>query len=86
MEPRIRKHVGCPKLATGEMVAALAMTEPGAGSDVQSVRTSAAKNRERIFHQRLKDFYYQRSDSQPHLPCCQDGQGRRCQWRIVDHG
>ena len=33
-----------PKLATGEMVAALAMTEPGAGSDVQSVRTSAAKN------------------------------------------
>ena len=33
-----------PKLATGEMVAALAMTEPVAGSDVQSVRTSAAKN------------------------------------------
>ena len=32
-----------PKLATGEMVAALAMTEPGGGSDVQSVRTSAAK-------------------------------------------
>ena len=32
-----------PKLATGEMVAALAMTEPGGGSDVQSVRTSATK-------------------------------------------
>jgi len=32
-----------PKLATGEMVAALAMTEPGSGSDVQSVRTSATK-------------------------------------------
>ena len=32
-----------PKLATGEMVAALAMTEPGCGSDVQSVRTSATK-------------------------------------------
>ena len=33
-----------PKLATGEMVAALAMTEPSGGSDMQSVRTSAAKN------------------------------------------
>ena len=32
-----------PKLATGEMVAALAMTESGCGSDVQSVRTSATK-------------------------------------------
>ena len=32
-----------PKLATGEMVAALAMTEPGGGSDVQSVRTSATR-------------------------------------------
>ena len=32
-----------PKLATGEMGAALAMTEPGGGSDVQSVRTSATK-------------------------------------------
>ena len=32
-----------PKLATGEMVAALAMTEPGSGSDVQSVRTSATR-------------------------------------------
>ena len=32
-----------PKLATGEMVAALAMTEPGGGSDLQSVRTSATK-------------------------------------------
>jgi len=32
-----------PKLATGEMAAALAMTEPGSGSDVQSVRTSATR-------------------------------------------
>ncbi|MEM1277741.1 MAG: acyl-CoA dehydrogenase family protein [Pseudomonadota bacterium] len=32
-----------PKLATGELVAALAMTEPGTGSDVQSIRTSAVR-------------------------------------------
>src|SRR6202011_3845654 len=30
-----------PKLATGELVGAIAMTEPGAGSDLQGVRTSA---------------------------------------------
>ncbi len=30
-----------PKLATGEMVGAIAMTEPGAGSDLQGVRTTA---------------------------------------------
>ena len=30
-----------PKLATGEMVGAIAMTEPGAGSDLQGIRTRA---------------------------------------------
>ena len=30
-----------PKLASGEMVGAIAMTEPGAGSDLQSIRTTA---------------------------------------------
>ena len=45
-----------PKLATGEMVAALAMTEPGAGSDVQSVRTSAAKNASEYFINGSKTF------------------------------
>jgi alkylation response protein AidB-like acyl-CoA dehydrogenase len=30
-----------PKMATGEMIGAIAMTEPGAGSDLQGVRTTA---------------------------------------------
>ena len=33
-----------PKMATGEMVAAIAMTEPGAGSDLQAIRSSARKD------------------------------------------
>jgi len=33
-----------PKLATGELVGAIAMTEPGTGSDLQGVRTSAKKS------------------------------------------
>ena len=32
-----------PRLATGELVGAIAMTEPGTGSDLQGVRTLAAK-------------------------------------------
>ena len=33
-----------PKMVTGEMVGAIAMTEPGAGSDLQGVRTSAVRD------------------------------------------
>ena len=33
-----------PKMATGEIVSAIAMSEPGTGSDLQSVATTAIKN------------------------------------------
>jgi acyl-CoA dehydrogenase len=33
-----------PKLATGELVGAIAMSEPGAGSDLQAIRTTALKS------------------------------------------
>lgn len=33
-----------PKLASGEMVCAIAMTEPGAGSDLQNIKTTATKD------------------------------------------
>ena len=33
-----------PKLVSGEKIGALAMTEPGTGSDVQSIRTTAEKD------------------------------------------
>ena len=32
-----------PKMASGELVAAIAMTEPGAGTDLQAIRTSAKR-------------------------------------------
>lgn len=35
------KETWLPRLLTGEVIAAIAMTEPGAGSDLQAVRTSA---------------------------------------------
>jgi acyl-CoA dehydrogenase len=38
-----QKRRWLPKLATGEMIGAIAMSEPGAGSDLQGVRTTAKK-------------------------------------------
>jgi len=39
-----QKRRWLPKLATGEMVGAIAMSEPGTGSDLQAVRTTAKKS------------------------------------------
>jgi acyl-CoA dehydrogenase len=38
-----QKQKYLPRMATGEMVAAIAMTEPGAGTDLQAIRTRAVK-------------------------------------------
>jgi acyl-CoA dehydrogenase len=38
-----QKRRWLPKMASGEFVGAIAMTEPGAGSDLQAVRTSAKR-------------------------------------------
>jgi acyl-CoA dehydrogenase len=38
-----QKKKWLPKMATGEMIAAVAMTEPGTGSDLQNVRTRARR-------------------------------------------
>jgi acyl-CoA dehydrogenase len=49
--PYIRRHGSggqksnwLPRMARGEVVGALAMTEPGAGSDVQGIRTNAVRD------------------------------------------
>lgn len=39
-----QKAAYLPKLATGEYIAAFCLTEPGAGSDAASIKTSATKN------------------------------------------
>jgi acyl-CoA dehydrogenase len=38
-----QKNKWLPKMATGEMIAAIAMTEPGAGSDLGNITTSAKR-------------------------------------------
>ncbi|MDJ0947768.1 MAG: acyl-CoA dehydrogenase family protein [Alphaproteobacteria bacterium] len=39
-----QKHRWLPKMATGELICAIAMTEPGAGSDLQNMKTTALKD------------------------------------------
>ena len=39
-----QKRRWLPKLATGELIGAIAMSEPGTGSDLQGVRTTAKKS------------------------------------------
>ena len=39
-----QKREWLPKMATGELIGAIAMTEPGAGSDLQGVRTTAVRD------------------------------------------
>ena len=39
-----QKHEWLPKLASGEIVASFALTEPGAGSDAASLRTTAIRD------------------------------------------
>lgn len=39
-----QKHRWLPKMASGEMICAIAMTEPGTGSDLQNIRTTARKD------------------------------------------
>lgn len=41
-EEQKRKYL--PKLASGEMIAAIAMSEPGAGSDLKGIRTTAIRD------------------------------------------
>ena len=39
-----QKRRWIPKMASGELIGAIAMTEPGAGSDLQGVKTTAARD------------------------------------------
>ena len=51
-----QKKKWLPKLATGEMIGAIAMSEPGAGSDLQRIRTNAVKKGNRYVLNGSKTF------------------------------
>ncbi len=57
-----QKQRWLPRLARGELVGAIAMTEPGAGSDLQVNQNECASRRAGLHHQRCEDVYHQRFD------------------------
>jgi acyl-CoA dehydrogenase len=51
-----QKRRWLPKMVTGELIGAIAMTEPGTGSDLQAVRTSAVREGDRYVINGSKTF------------------------------
>lgn len=54
-----QKQAWLPKMVTGEAVGSIGMTEPGAGSDLQGMKTRAEKRRRPLCDQWSEDFYHQ---------------------------
>ena len=79
-----QKKKWLPKLATGELIGAIAMTEPGAGSDLQGVKTRAEKDGNHYTHQRLEDLHHQRPARQPDHRRRQDRSGAGRQGHLAD--
>ena len=80
-----QKRNWLPRLARGELVGGIAMTEPGAGSDLQAIKTSAAPRRRPLRHQRLEDLHHQRLARRPGLPRGEDRRRRGRHERHLAH-
>ena len=79
-----QKKRSLPKLASGEYVGAIAMTEPGTGSDLQAVKTDRPPERQSIRDQRVEDLHHQRPDRQFHHRRLQDRSDARRQGNLAD--
>ena len=76
-----QKQRWLPGVCDGSLVTAIAMTEPGAGSDLQAIKTRGPSRRRRLHSHWPKDLHHQRPDRQPDLRRRQDrrvaGRARR---------
>ncbi len=73
--PRSRRHRYLPAMATGELRATMALTEPGGGSDLQAITDRRAPRRRRLRHQRDQDLDHQRPPLRADRPAVQDRPG-----------
>ena len=55
-----QKQRWLPKFCTGELITAIAMTEPSGGSDLAALKTHCRPRRRRLGAQRLQDLHHQR--------------------------
>ena len=54
-----------PGYCSGELITAIAMTEPGAGSDLQGIRTTAIRDGDHYLLNGTQDLHLQRADVRP---------------------
>ena len=73
-----QKQRWLPQLVSGERISALAMTEPGQGSDLQSVETHAVLEDGVFPGQRRQNLYHQWADGKPDLPGGKNTTRRGC--------
>ncbi len=55
-----QKRRWLPGMATGNIISAIAMTEPSGGSDLKELRTTAKRNGKGFVLNGQKDFHYER--------------------------
>ena len=73
-----------PKVVRGELLIALGMSEPEAGSDVAAVQTRAKRGRGRLDHRRAEDVHDERPSGRLCLPARPDRSGQRAPPRPHD--
>ena len=81
-----QKKKWIPKACSGELVTAIAMTEPGTGSDLQAVQDHRGDGRQPLGDQRLEDLHHQRPARRPGDRRCQDRSQARRQGHLADRG
>jgi len=70
-----QKQRWLPKMCTGEIITAIAMTEPGTGSDLQSVRTTARREGDHYVINGAKTFITNGQNANLVLVVCKTGDG-----------
>ena len=68
-----QKQRWLPKMATGEIITAIAMTEPGTGSDLQAIRTSARRDGEHYVLSGQKTFITNGGNANLIIVACRTG-------------
>ena len=71
-----QKHKWLPKMVTGEVIAAIGMTEPGAGSDLKAIRTSAVRDGDEYVINGQKTYITNGQNSDFVLLACVTGPGK----------
>ena len=80
-----QKDAYLPRMATGELRATMALTEPGGGSDLQAMRTVARRDGDGLRDQRVQDVDHQRAPVRADRAAVQDRPGGHARARRHQH-